>query len=204
MNGFKQQRVVRHARGSRRRGYAHIPLILGKNGKKLSKREAVTNILEYRDQGYLDDAVFNYITLLGWSYSGDQDVFTREEMLAKFADRRTSGKSGSKFDDEKLSWMAGDYVRRMPIADLVSYGRRWLEDVVPSDAFDGHAGLLQNTVACFQERIKVLSELPDKVAFVFAGEVEFDKDAEKRMAKQPDAPQWLAAYADVLEQRRSV
>src|SRR5690606_36952769 len=110
MNGFKQS-VMFAALGAEAPRYAHIPLILGAGGKKLSKREADVNILDYRDKGYLADAVFNYITLLGWSFSGERDVFSRAELLERFR-IEDIGKSGSKFDEAKLRWMSGDYVRR--------------------------------------------------------------------------------------------
>ncbi len=198
MNGFKQL-VLFGALGLEAPRYAHIPLILGKNGKKLSKRDAVTNILDYRDQGYLPEAIFNYIAMLGWGFSGDQDLFTAEEMVERFQ-IKDIGSGGAKFDDEKLAWMAGDYVRRTPIADLVDRARPWLEQTVPSEAFDTHRGLIENVVSCYQERVKILSELPEKVAFAFTtGTLELDADAQKKLKKQEDAPQWLSAYADLLE-----
>ena len=70
-------------------------------------------MLDYRDKGYPVDAVFNYISLLGWSFSGDQDVFTRDEMVARFR-LDGVGKSGARFDEEKFLWMCGDYIRRTP------------------------------------------------------------------------------------------
>ncbi len=199
MNGFKQM-VMFEALEKEAPLFAHIPLILGKNGKKLSKRDAITNILDYRDQGYLPDAIFNYISLLGWSLSGDQDLFTRDEMVAAFTIAGI-GSSGSKFDDEKLSWMAGDYIRRLTLAELAEAGKPYLiaAEAVPAEAFDSHPSYLANLMACAQERIKLLSELPEKVAYFFGETVELDKDARKKMAKQEAASEWLGLYADLLE-----
>lgn len=199
MNGFKQS-VLFDALGYEAPEFAHIPLILGKNGKKLSKRDAVTNILDYRDKGYLPDAIFNYIALLGWNFSGDQDVFTREEMVGKFRiDDINTG--GSKFDDAKLEWMAGDYMRRLPVGDLVDQARAWLERELPAGALDAaHRPLLEHAVANYQERIFLLGQLPSKIAFVFtAGPVAFDADAEKKFNKNADAVEWLDDWADRLE-----
>ena len=82
LNGIKQVLQYR-AHGAVAPLFAHIPLILGKDGKKLSKRDAATALLDYREQGYPRDAVFNYIALLGWGFSGDRDVFTKDEMIAR-------------------------------------------------------------------------------------------------------------------------
>ena len=117
VNGVKQI-VMFRALGKDAPKYAHIPLILGKNGKKLSKRDASTAMLDYRDQGFSPEAIFNYIALLGWSFSGDQDLFSRDEMVAKFVIEEI-GKSGAKFDEEKLHWMAGEYVRQADLPTLV-------------------------------------------------------------------------------------
>lgn len=197
MNGFKQA-VMFDALGAEAPLYAHIPLILGKGGKKLSKREADVNILDYRAKGYLPDAVFNYITLLGWSYSGDQDVFTRDEMLAKFR-IEDIGKSGSKFDEEKLRWMNGDYVRRLDRAAFVAAGRPYVGDAVPQAAFEGQPGFVANAFACYQERVELLSELPERLGWIFGETVELDDAAQKNLAKHEDSKGWLAAYADLLE-----
>jgi glutamyl-tRNA synthetase len=197
-NGFKQA-VLFDALGAAAPRYSHIPLILGKSGKKLSKREADTNMLDYRDKGYVADAVFNYIALLGWSFSGDRDVFTRAEMVERFR-IEDIGKSGAKFDEEKLLWMSGDYVRRMDRDELVAQCRPFLEagGAVPAAAFATHPGLVANAVACFQERMQLFGELPDKLAFLFVDEIELDADARKKLEQEPAAGAWLSAYADLL------
>jgi glutamyl-tRNA synthetase len=178
--------------------YAHIPLILGKDGRKLSKRDAITNILDYRDRGYLADAVFNYITLLGWSFSGDRDVFTRAEMLERFR-MEDIGKSGSKFDEEKLAWMAGDYLRRLSVDELAANARPYIEGSLPAGLFDRAPDYVRNVLACYQERISVLAELREKIEWVFLADLTFDEEAAAKLAKEPLAPTWLRAYADHLE-----
>ncbi|MBI5849798.1 MAG: glutamate--tRNA ligase [Planctomycetes bacterium] len=197
VNGFKQV-LLFAALGATPPRYAHIPLILGKDGRKLSKREAVTNILEYRDKGFLADAVFNYITLLGWSFSGDRDVFTREELLARFS-IDDIGKSGSKFDEEKLLWMSGDYVRRLPRARFVAEAQPFLRGLVPDDAFASATGFLGNLLGCYQERVQVLAELAGKVAWAFGDAVALDDEARGKIEKESEARAWLAQYAEHLE-----
>ncbi len=197
MNAFKQA-LLFDALGLVAPAYAHVPLILGKDGRKLSKRDVSTNILDYRDRGYPPDAVFNYIALLGWAFSGDRDVFSREEMLQRFRIEDIH-KAGAKFDEDKLLSMCGTYVRRMARHDLVTAVRPWLQKaaVVPDAAFDTHPGLVENLVACYQERFDRFGDLAGKLGWVFTDPV-LDDAAQKNIAKHPDARQWLAAYAEVL------
>jgi glutamyl-tRNA synthetase len=197
MNAFKQA-LMFDALGLVAPRYAHVPLILGKDGKKLSKRDASTNILDYRDRGYPPDAVFNYIALLGWSFSGDRDVFSKQEMLARFKIEDIHA-AGAKFDEDKLLAICGHYIRQMSRAELLAATKPWLlrAGVVPDAAFATHGPLLESMVGCYQERIDRYGDLPDKVRWVFADPV-LDEAARQNLAKHADAKVWLAAYADVL------
>jgi nondiscriminating glutamyl-tRNA synthetase len=91
--------------------YAHMPMILGPDRSKLSKRHGATSVTEYRDQGFLKDAFINYLSLLGWSPEGEQEIFTVEEIISQFSLDRVS-KSGAIFDVKKLTWMNGQYIRK--------------------------------------------------------------------------------------------
>ena len=194
LNGIKQ-RLLFEALGHECPLYAHIPLILNKEGKKLSKRDADTNMLDYRDKGYPPEAVFNYIALLGWGFSGDRDLFTRQEMVEVFKIENI-GKAGSKFDEEKLRWMCGEYVRRWSAKDCLQRSRPWLEAAVPAAAWQTHAAWLANIVACYQERVAILSEFAPKLGWLFAELPTMDEAAQKNLAKDPAAKAWLASYAD--------
>ncbi|MBK8099398.1 MAG: glutamate--tRNA ligase [Planctomycetes bacterium] len=197
LNGIKQ-RLLFEALGAECPQYAHIPLILNKEGKKLSKRDADTNMLDYRDKGFPPEAVFNYIALLGWGFSGDRDVFTRDEMVAVFQIGNI-GKAGARFDEEKLRWMCGEYVRRWTPAQCLERARPWLSRVVPEAAFSSHAAWLRNVVGCYQERITILSEFTDKIGWLFAELPTLDEAAQKNLAKEPASKDWLRGYAEVLE-----
>jgi glutamyl-tRNA synthetase len=194
-NGIKQ-RLLFEALGHECPQFAHIPLILNSEGKKLSKRDADTNMLDYRDKGFPAEAVFNYIALLGWNFSGDRDVFTRDEMVGAFRIEGI-GKSGSKFDEEKLRWMCGEYVRRWSPAEFVQRSKPWLGQAVPANVFTAHAAWLQNALACYQERVGILSELPARIGWLFADPA-MDEAAAKNLSKDPAGKQWLAAFADHL------
>jgi glutamyl-tRNA synthetase len=197
LNGIKQLALYRALDATPPR-FAHIPLILGKDGRKLSKRDATTNLLDYRDLGYPPDALFNYISLLGWGFSGDRDVFTRAEMIERFR-IEDIGTGGAHFDEDKLRALCGHYVRGASIADLVAAVRPFLlrAGAVPEAAFATHPRWLENVVACYQERIQLYSELPDKVRWFFGEHVEPDAAAAKNLAN-PESRAWLRAYADRL------
>ena len=91
--------------------FAHLPLILGSSGAKLSKREAAVSVVEYKKEGFLPDALFNYLVRLGWAH-GDQEVFSKEEMIKHFTLDKV-GKKGAIFDTKKLLWLNGTYLRRL-------------------------------------------------------------------------------------------
>ena len=122
-----RQLMMLRALGAEPPVYAHIPLLHGPDGKKLSKRHGAASVQEVRDQGYLPEAVRNYIALLGWGYDESTTFMTTEELVERFALERVS-KNPAVFDEQKLRWMNGRYMRELPVEDLHSrleefYGR---------------------------------------------------------------------------------
>jgi glutamyl-tRNA synthetase len=97
--------------------FAHVPMILGHDGQRLSKRHGAVNVMQYRDEGFLPDAMVNYLARLGWSH-GDEEVFSREQLVEWF-DLRHVSKSPARWDPEKLKWMNGEYLKKVPDAELV-------------------------------------------------------------------------------------
>ena len=108
--------------------YAHIPLLHGPDGKKLSKRHGAASVQEVRDGGYLPEAVRNYIALLGWGYDESTEFMTTDELVERFSLERVS-KNPAVFDEQKLRWMNGRYMRELPVEELqrrleAFYGRK--------------------------------------------------------------------------------
>jgi len=137
--------------------FAHLPMILGPDGSKLSKRDAATGVFEYRSMGYLPDALFNYLVRLGWAH-GDQEVFTKDEMI-KFFSLDHVGKKGAVFDQTKLDWLNGVYMRAMPDDHLLAI---ILKDVMPTlmtdlPRWDEPTILL--LINIYKQRAKTLKEL---------------------------------------------
>src|SRR5215204_6443154 len=138
--------LIQQAMGAGTPVYAHLPLLHGPDGKKLSKRHGAASVQELRDRGYLPEAVRNYLALLGWGYDDETTFFTTEELQRNFSLEKVS-KSPAVFDEQKLRWMNGRYVRELPVADLTAR----------LEAFTGHTGL-RDAVAVTQDKISTLDE----------------------------------------------
>ncbi len=121
-----KQVLLYQALGSQTPAFAHLPLILGKSGGKLSKRDAAVSVEHYREQGFLGDALCNYLVRLGWSH-GDQELFTRDELVEKFT-LEAVGKKGSIFDMKKLEWLNAMYMRQASFSNIMQA----LEDMNPA------------------------------------------------------------------------
>lgn len=118
LNNTPRQINIMQALGHAPPRYAHVPLILGPDGKRLSKRHGATNVLQYRDDGYLPQALLNYLVRLGWAH-GDQEIFTLGEMIHKF-EIRDVNKSAARFDPVKLDWLNEHYLKTSPLETLLA------------------------------------------------------------------------------------
>lgn len=141
--------------------YAHLPLLLGPDRKKLSKRFAATSIEKYRRQGYLPEAMINFLVLLGWSPPGEEDIFTLEE-LEKLFDFDHVQKASAVFDPDKLLHLNGAHIRRLPTDELA----RRLRGFIPEKWYEDPAKL-ERALVTVQERLKLLTEGSDLLRFYF-------------------------------------
>ena len=118
VNNTPRQINLYRALGAELPLFAHVPMILGADGQRLSKRHGAVNVMQYRDEGYLPDAMVNYLARLGWSH-GDEEIFSREQLIEWF-DLEHVSKSAARWDPEKLKWLNGEYLRRIPDAELAA------------------------------------------------------------------------------------
>ncbi len=171
--------------------YAHLPMILGSDGTKLSKRHGAVSVLEYRDEGFLPEAVLNYLVRLGWSH-GDQEFFTVEEMIRLF-DIAEVNKSAAAFDVEKLSWLNQQHMMRAPAARIVPVLRWHLarEGVEANDEAQ-----LERIVLSQRERAKTVREMALNSLFFFRAPTGYD---EKAVRKHVTA-EVLTLLGEVLDQ----
>jgi glutamyl-tRNA synthetase len=155
--------------------YAHLPMILGPDGAKLSKRHGAVDIREYRELGYLPQALLNYLVRLGWSH-GDQEVFTVEEMIRLF-DVADVNQSASSFNDEKLLWINQQHIIGMPARELASYLVPFLERA-GLDLTDGPDPV--NVADGFHERAETLQQLASNASYCYEDFAEIDEKAAKK------------------------
>jgi glutamyl-tRNA synthetase len=172
LNNTPRQMNMLRALGANPPAYAHVPMILGADGAKLSKRHGAVSVLQYQEEGFLPWALLNYLVRLGWAH-GDQEVFTREEMIAAF-DIRDVNKAASAFNPEKLLWLNQQHIMRMQPADLAPYLRVQLQRMgVESD----DQQLLEGVVLAQRERAKTMKEMAQNSRFFFARDIELDPSA---------------------------
>lgn len=166
--------------------FAHISMILGPDGTRLSKRHGATSIEEFRREGYLPEVMINYLALLGWSTSDSQQLFDPterfQELVSKFELERCQ-KSPAVFDMEKLKWMNGVYIRKLSPEELLQRSLPFLEEAgligresVPADKI-----YLQKALQLEQEKMIVLSEAPRLVDFFVSGEVKIEPEAREKI-----------------------
>ena len=142
--------------------FAHVPMILGSDKKRLSKRHGATSVMAYRDMGYLPEALLNYLVRLGWAFE-DQEVFTMEQMIEKFTLEAVS-KSAGVFNPEKLLWLNGLYIRQLSSSELAKRMIWYLEQ---KGIKNPDPAILEKAVKCSQEKVKTLVEMVDMIDLFF-------------------------------------
>jgi glutamyl-tRNA synthetase len=180
--------------------FAHLPYVLGPNGQKLSKRNGVVSINWYRREGFLPEAIDNYLALLGWSPGENRESFTMAEMAAEF-DLAKVNKNPAQFDVRKLESINGDKIRALGPADFAARITPFLAQAklvtTPPTAAD--AELIAASAPLIQPRIATLAEAPAMLGFLFVGEAEFTIDPEDgAKVLTPDAEPVLAAAEAAL------
>jgi glutamyl-tRNA synthetase len=162
-----RQMLIVEAIGGKPFTYAHLPLILAPDRSKLSKRKGALPLTEYRDRGYLPEAMLNYLTLLGWNPGTEQELFTHDELVAAFSIERVN-KSGAIFDQEKLDWMNHEYIKKLSDDDFTEHAKPFLPTKLTGDArFDT---VFRSVLPLLRERIVSFSELRTMAE---AGEIEY-------------------------------
>ena len=180
-----KQMLILAALGEEPPLYAHVPLLHGPDGKKLSKRHGAASVQDLRDRGYLPEAVRNYLALLGWGFDESTEFFTTEELKSKFALERVS-RSPAVFDEQKLRHFNGRYLRELPLDDLTAR----------LEALTGHEGL-RDVVAITQDKISTLTEFWPLARSFFEGPID-DQDARSKVLEAPGAMELVAQVREAL------
>jgi glutamyl-tRNA synthetase len=172
--------------------YAHVPMILGDDGKRLSKRHGAVGVMEYFAAGYLPEALLNYLVRLGWSH-GDQEIFTLQEMIDNFS-LDGLNKSASSFNTDKLKWVNQQYLMSSPLDRIVQLVRQRLDllELVYDDDFE-----FATVVDLYRQRVFTINELVDSILYCFQDFTAYDEKAAQKVLK-PAALEPLQRLLDLL------
>ena len=155
--------------------FVHVPMIVGGDGQRLSKRHGAVSVLQYRDEGFLPEAMQNYLVRLGWS-SGDQEIFSLDEMISSF-DIQNVNRAASAFDVDKLKWLNQHYIKASDSAQLVSL----LSDRLKDRGIDVSSGPpVDDVVSALRERAQTLDEMADKSEYFFSEFEDYDVNAAQK------------------------
>jgi glutamyl-tRNA synthetase len=183
LNNTPRQINMLTALGAKPPLYAHVPMILGTDGQRLSKRHGAVGVLEFRDQGLLPEALINYLVRLGWSH-GDQEIFSLDEMVEYF-DIADVNKSASAFNPEKLAWLNQHYLKSSPPEHVASHLRYFLGKL----GIDPQTGPDPADVVLAQrERSKSLAEMADKSVYFYRAVEEYDEKAAAKHLNEDALP----------------
>ncbi|WP_404408085.1 glutamate--tRNA ligase [Pseudidiomarina marina] len=192
INNTPRQINILQALGAPVPEYAHVSMILGDDGKKLSKRHGAVSVMQYRDDGYLPEAVLNYLVRLGWSH-GDQEIFSVDEMVKLFS-LDDVNKAASAFNTEKLNWLNQHYMKSLPVERVVPY-LQWHFTDQAIDVSRGPA--LEKLIPLMADRVKTLKEMAEQSRYFYEEYEEFDEAAAKKHLR-PVAREALEAVQDRL------
>ena len=193
INNTPRQINILQALGAPIPEYAHVSMILGDDGKKLSKRHGAVSVMQYRDDGYLPQALLNYLVRLGWSH-GDQEIFSLDEMIKLF-DLDAIGQSASAFNTDKLIWLNQHYIRTLPEAEVAEYAK-WHFAQQGIDLSQGPA--LEDVIKIQAERVKNLKELAQISRYFYEDYEEFDADAAKKHLRPVAKEALIAVQAKLV------
>ena len=193
LNNTPRQINILKALGAEPPKYGHVPMILGSDGSRLSKRHGAVSVMQYRDEGFLPEALLNYLVRLGWSH-GDQEIFNIDEMVALF-DVNDVNKAASSFNPDKLTWLNQHYIKESPPEHLVHH-LSWYLGRLDIDPVQGPP--LLEVVKTQQGRARTLVEMAGNAEFFYRAPSQYDEgDAKKHLL--PEIRQALQDYRDNLE-----
>jgi glutamyl-tRNA synthetase len=179
--------------------FAHVPLILGPDKKRLSKRHGATSVTEYQRLGYLSEAMVNFLSLLGWSPGDDRELMTRDELIAAFSLEGISG-GNAVFNPEKLDWFNQQYIMRLPIDELTRRVEPWLREAgLWSDDLASRGDWMNRLLELVRPRVKRLDQFAAELRPFLADSVEFDQAAVTKHLAKPDITTAFTALPATLE-----
>ncbi|MCR4431390.1 MAG: glutamate--tRNA ligase [Tepidanaerobacteraceae bacterium] len=180
--------------------FAHVPMILAPDRSKLSKRHGATSVEEFRDQGYLAEAIVNYLTLLGWSPEGNEEIFGMEKAIKEFSLERVN-KTAAVYDVKKLTWINGHYLRELDIDYITKQVIPFMlkKGIISEEEAEKRYEYIKQIAAISRDRSKTLDELADSIAFFFKDVTEYEEKGVKKHFAGEKAAELLIKGAEALE-----
>jgi glutamyl-tRNA synthetase len=179
-----KQVLLYHAFGKTPPAFAHVPLIMGADKQRLSKRHGATSVMEYEKQGYLPEAMFNFLALLGWGTGSNDELFTKEELIQRFNLEGISG-GNAVFNTEKLDWFNHQHLLRLSDEELIARLR-----------LEGDASWLAKVLTLLRPRCKKLTDFPDQLAPFYVDPTSYDADGVRKHLSADGMPTHLQALRD--------
>lgn len=180
--------------------FAHISMILGPDRTRLSKRHGATSLTHYREMGFLPEALVNYLALLGWSPEGDQEIFSLENLIEQFSLDRVA-KNPAIFDNDKLRWMNGNYIRKTSLERLAELALPYLQEAgyLPDKLSEEQSKQLMAFLRAALERLNVISEIVDYAPMIYGDKLPELTEKELNILNEPQVPQVFNLVCSKLE-----
>ena len=180
--------------------FAHVSLILGKDRSKMSKRHGATSVVQYKEQGYLPEAVVNFLVLLGWSPGGEEEIYNMQQLIEKFSLEKVS-KSPAVFDMDKLEWINGIYIRQSPVEKIKEMAIPVLQEggYLPQELTAGDWNWLNLVVEGVREKIHNIKDILGYMDIFTGTNVEFENEEAKLELAGEEVPQVIDAFKEKLD-----
>jgi glutamyl-tRNA synthetase len=184
LSNTPRQILIHEALGNELPAFAHVPQVLGPDKKKLSKRHGAASVEDFAERGYLPEALFNYLALLGAGYAADEEIFTPEELADRFRIDRVSG-NPAVLDEKKLRAVNSVYLRRKNPRELAELAAPMLIESGAVTEEDLDRARLEDIMGLLKERIALTTEIPDSVGYFYGGTLDYDEpEFEKQFGKE--------------------
>ncbi|WP_406678529.1 glutamate--tRNA ligase [Moorella sp. ACPs] len=186
LSNTPKQILVYEALGYELPAFAHVPMILAPDRSKLSKRHGATSVEEYRDEGYLPEAIINYLALLGWSPEGEEEIIPLEKMIASFSLERVS-KNAAIYDTKKLTWINGHYLREGDLDRITRLAVPFLQakGLLPDPLPEQDYNHVRAVIAAVRDRVKTLAEVADAASYFFTDVTSYEEKGVRKYFSKP-------------------
>ncbi len=184
--------------------FAHLPMILAPDRSKLSKRHGATSVEEFREKGYLSEAIVNYLTLLGWSPGENEELFSMEDTISKFSLEKVS-KTAAVYDVGKLTWMNGQYLTKLDLEYITKEALPYFieKGLIEQKEIEGHIDYIKRVIDTNREKVKLLPEIADASEYFFKEIEEYDEKGVRKRFKKEDVVEILQKGKEVLSNASS-